>query len=64
MKKKNLKKLSLNKDAVSNLEQLKGGVGAPASPGGPVAVGCSRPNQCSVKRTCSISFYASDCWLF
>ena len=61
MKKKNVKKLALNKDAISSLEGVKGGNPMPTPP---VAVGCSSPNQCSVKPTCSISFYASDCWLF
>jgi len=62
MKKKKINKLSLNKDAVSNLDQLKGGNPTPA-PTPPIAVGCSWNNPCSVKPSCLISFYASDCWL-
>lgn len=40
MKKKNLKKLSLNKSAVSNLEEVNGGVANPVPVGTRVASGC------------------------
>ncbi len=61
MKKKNVKKLALNKGAISNLEKVKGGNPKPVSPG-PQPVRCSWDNPCSVKPSCWISFYASDCW--
>ncbi len=60
MKKKNLKKLTLNKNEVSNLGEVKGGTAVPV----PAPVKCSSPNACSVMKSCSISFYASDCrWI-
>ncbi|MEM6722202.1 MAG: class I lanthipeptide [Bacteroidota bacterium] len=63
MKKKDLSKLSLNKKAISKLDAgiPKAGQGGPA-PTPPVAIKCSSPNPCSVKPTCLISYYASDCW--
>ncbi|PTX61387.1 hypothetical protein C8N46_10430 [Kordia periserrulae] len=73
MKKKNLKKLTLNKDAVSDLQQVKGGIEEPAPvPATNVASGCpdicqpltnyncaTQNNQCasSVVAWCNLSCF-------
>ncbi|MGH1383135.1 hypothetical protein [Kordia sp.] len=53
MKKKNLKKLSLNKDAISNLDQVKGGVAANGAEPVGTRVGSGCPDICeSIRRSC------------
>jgi len=64
MKKKKIKKLSLNKNAVSNLDQISGGVANPA----PVAAthqrsGCDVcPNEKVTDKTCQTNCYATCFW--
>jgi len=52
MKKKKIKKLSLNKNAISNLDQVKGGLEVTVEPVG-TRVGSGCPDICeTIRRSC------------